>query len=235
MPLTRTSQLELLDRIDGAIATPALAGNLRDIRRANRWFGGTRAMLGAVLPVIRALGANGATVAILDLATGSADIPAAILDRAEREKLAVTILATDLEPHILAEARAVERPGLRLDVADARSLPYSDAAFDIVLLSLALHHFEPEDAVPVLAEMRRVGRRALIVNDLERSRVGLAGAWLFGNALTRNPMTRHDAPLSVRRAYTRAEARAMARAAGWADISTRTVVPFRYLLRGTPS
>jgi hypothetical protein len=101
-------------------------------------------------------------------------------------------------------------------------------------MSLALHHLETEQAIRALAEMRRVGRRLLVVNDLERSRAGLGGAWLFSRVLTRNRLTRHDAPLSVRRAYTRAEALALARTAGWVDPVVRAVVPFRFVLIGTP-
>jgi hypothetical protein len=53
--------------------------------------------------------------------------------------------------------------------------------------------------------------------------------------LTTNVMTRNDAPLSVRRAYTRHEALALAHAAGWHGARVRPVVPFRYLLSGRPA
>lgn len=237
LSLARTSQLELLDNLTDVTpdAQRELVENLRDIRRANRWFGGTGAVLRAVMPVLRASAGRNEPVRILDVATGSADIPLAIADRAAREGWKVEIVATDIAPDVLAVARAAERPGtISIENADALALPYEDGAFDIVTLSLALHHFEPDDGLRVLEEMRRVGRRSLIVNDLERSRMGLAGAWLFSRALTRNGMTRHDAPLSVRRAYTPAEAAAIARAAGWRETNVRRVIPFRYVLAGTP-
>jgi SAM-dependent methyltransferase len=215
------------------VAPPELAGNLRDIRRANRWFGGTRAVVRAMQGA--GSGERGAgVVTVLDLATGSADIPLAIVEKARREGWRVAVTATDVQPAVLAVARAAERPGLlRVEAADARDLPYADASFDVVTLSLALHHFEPDDATRVLREMRRVGR-LLLVNDLERSRPGLAAAWLFAHLLTRNRLTRHDAPLSVRRAYPRSEALALARAAGWRAARVRRVVPFRFVLTGTP-
>jgi hypothetical protein len=55
-----------------------------------------------------------------------------------------------------------------------------------------------------------------VVNDLVRSRPGFLGAQLLGALLSDNPLTRHDGPASVRRAYTRAELRDLARAAGLA-------------------
>jgi hypothetical protein len=75
----------------------------------------------------------------------------------------------------------------------------------------------------------------MLVNDLERSWAGYAGAWLFGRLLTSNPMTRNDAPLSVRRAYTRPEALALAHAAGWHGARVRYSVPHRYVLTGRPA
>jgi ubiquinone/menaquinone biosynthesis C-methylase UbiE len=230
--MQRTNATELLDHDAGEIPQKELADNLRDIRRANRYFGGARAVLRAIGPVLTP---GGAPIAILDVATGSADIPAAIVALAERRGVPVRVVATDLQPDVLAVARAAARPGiLVVEEADARALPYADDTFDIVTLSLALHHFAPEEATRVLAEMRRVGRRLLVVNDLERSRPAYIGAWLMGHCLTRNRLTRHDAPLSVRRAYTRAEALALARDAGWHDARARGAFAFRYVLTGAP-
>jgi SAM-dependent methyltransferase len=233
LPLARTARLELLDNLNAGVSEQELSANLRDIRRANRWFGGTRAVFSALRPLLAE--PRAAPLSVLDLATGSADIPLALANEAQRRGWRVRITATDQQPDVLAVARGAERPGvIAVEAADARDLPYADGAFDTVLLSLALHHFEPEDALRVLQEMRRVGRRLLLVNDLERSRMGLAGAWLFSHTMTRNRLTRHDAPLSVRRAYTLPEVRALARAAGWQSPEVRRAIPFRYVLTGTP-
>lgn len=235
MPLRRSSRIELLDQADTGVTTAELRGNLRDIRRANRFFGGTRAVLLTLPNLIRQCHDGVAPVTILDLATGSADIPLAIAARADVHGWDVRITATDAQTEIVAIARAAERERrVTIEQADARDLPYGNGSFDIVLLSLALHHFDSWDAKRVLGEMRRVGRRALVVNDLERSRAGLAGAWLFSRALTTNRLTRHDAPLSVRRAYTPREAQELAHEAGWTATSVRRVAPFRFVMTGRP-
>jgi ubiquinone/menaquinone biosynthesis C-methylase UbiE len=236
LPLTRSSQIELLDHAAESASSDDLAGNLRDIRLANRLFGGTRAVLTGLPMLFEESRERGSSsVTLLDLATGSADIPLAIASMAERRGWNLHITATDSQAAVVESARSAERPGqIAVEQADARALPYADDSFDIVLLSLALHHFEPCDALTVLREMRRVGRRALLVNDLERSRMGLIGAWLFSHALTTNRMTRHDAPLSVRRAYTRPEAYELARRAGWQAATVRRALPFRLVLTGRP-
>lgn len=214
-PFPRAARLELLDRLDDNRLISELDTNLRDIRRSNRYLGGASALLSQLWPYLNAT----QPVSLLDVATGSADIPIMIARRAARQHLPVAIVATDIAKPVLNEARRqVDRSGLkaiRTEQADALALPYRDAEFDLVTCSLALHHFDPRRAVIVLSEMRRVARRAVFVNDLERSRLAWIGAWLLAHGTTRNRLTRHDAPLSVQRAYTKEEILGLCRQAGW--------------------
>ena len=48
-------------------------------------------------------------------------------------------------------------------VCPAEQLPFADASFDVVVCRLALHHFD--DAPAALAEMARVSRRLVVVED----------------------------------------------------------------------
>ena len=77
------------------------------------------------------------------------------------------------------------------------------------------------DAVRALTEMGRVARRGIIVNDLVRTWPGYLGAWLLGMCTTTNRLTRHDAPLSVLRAWTADELHTMAADAGLTDVTVR--------------
>ena len=82
-----------------------------------------------------------------------------------------------------------------------------------------VHHLDPGDAQAFLRELARVARLGIVVNDLERGLVYRLGAWLTLHALTRNRFTLHDGPLSVRRAYTRAEMRDLLDGAGLRPIA----------------
>ncbi len=112
-------------------------------------------------------------------------------------------------------------------MADARCLPFADASVDVVTCSLALHHQLPDDGVAMLAEMRRVARLGIVVNDIVRCWKGYWGAWLLSRVASRNPLTRHDGPLSVRRAYTRPEMVALARRAGLGPLAFRGFLGYR--------
>jgi hypothetical protein len=96
-----------------------------------------------------------------------------------------------------------------------------------VTCSLALHHFDPAGAVQVLREMNRLCRTGFIVNDLRRGAIGYGATWLASRLTTRNRLTRHDAPLSVRRAYTPIELRSLLDEAGVVDAEIKTVPWFR--------
>ena len=213
--------------LDGPLDDAAtLAGNLRDLRRANALLGGVGLSREALDALVGAEAGRSAAIELLDVGTGGADIPIALLAdwRARGRRLAIT--AIDERPEVVAAAR-LARPaiasveGLKLEVGDGLALPFADRSFDVAHTSLVAHHLEPGEAVRLFSEMVRVSRRGIVVNDLARGRVALLGAWLLGRLATRNPYSRHDAPLSVRRAYTLVEMHALLAVAGLRPIATR--------------
>lgn len=206
-----------------------LAANLADIRRINALLGWTSLAARTVVAEMERRGLRSAT--LLDVASGSADIPLAIARHAARRNLQIRLTITDLNPHIvrIAASRAAALAAVRVERQDALSLPYPNGSYDFGLCTLALHHFDPAHATALLAELRRVSRQILVF-DVLRSRLAYAGAWLMTRALPMHPMTRHDAPVSVLRAYNADELRQLARDAGLTDATVRVAFPFRLLL-----
>jgi ubiquinone/menaquinone biosynthesis C-methylase UbiE len=225
--------IDAVELLDGPLDDPAaLAGNLRDLARINRWLGGASLSASA----IDTLADGHAELRVLDVGTGGADIPMALLENARTTGRRLTIVAVDdrtevLDAAVLARPAVATTPGLELRLSDGRGLPDPDASVDIAHTSLVLHHLTPSDAVTMLRELARVARLGIVVNDVTRSRLGWIGAWLLGHLLTRNRFTRHDAPLSVRRAYTAAEMTALLREAGLEPVRVvRGVVGQRYAI-----
>jgi ubiquinone/menaquinone biosynthesis C-methylase UbiE len=91
---------------------------------------------------------------------------------------------------------------------DAFALPFRDGSLELVSCALMAHHLGPDEIVRFVNEALRVARVAVLINDLRRSRMHLAAVYA-GFALYRSRLTRHDAPASVRRAYTRRELQAI--------------------------
>jgi SAM-dependent methyltransferase len=223
----RVAEPELLDQPDHDPTW--LAGNLADLRRVNRWLGGVRLTIAGLEYLCGDL-RPGSPFSVVDLATGSADIPAAVADWAARRGLRARILATDINAAILRLAARECAGPVEFARADARHLPFADDSFDVATCSLVLHHLDREEAVAMLREMGRAARRGIIVNDLVRNWLGYAGAWLLSRALTANPMTRHDAPLSARRAYTRREMMVLAARAGLCPVACTGYLGYRVAL-----
>jgi ubiquinone/menaquinone biosynthesis C-methylase UbiE len=185
-----------------------LAENLRDVAFANARFGGTA-------PVVRAVRTLDARH-ILDVGSGAGDVPLALVRDAAARGVTLHVTCLDRSEQMLEIARRATRgdPAFTFVRGEGERLPFAAGAFDAVTCTLALHHFEPPAARALLRELRRVARVTPIVCDLRRSASAYAATWLWSRTC-RNRLTRHDAPLSVRRAYTPPEALALARDAGW--------------------
>lgn len=229
MLVSHFERRQAMEILDGQSWRPdELRANLRDIRRVNRWGGGTAAVVNELPRLLRDISPE-RCVSILDLATGSADIPVAIESWAARRGRQVHLIASDWSEGILAVARdhAADLGKIEFTRYDARDVPLDDEAVDITLCSLALHHFEPDQAVRVLSEMKRLSRVGCVVNDLVRSRAGYATAVATSRLLTRNRLTRNDAPLSVLRAYTSTELSDLLASAEWEGSTVKRRPLFR--------
>ncbi len=217
---------ELLD--DASHDVRVLEQSLGHVAQVNRFLGGHSAALSAIKDLLVA----GRTLRVLDIGTGSADIPREIVLAARRAHAGLHITATDLHPQMreIAASACAQYPEIDIDSADAFSLPYADASFDVALLSLTLHHFEDDEPVRALREAGRVAR-LVVVNELERGWMNYIGAHLLGATLwRRNVLTRHDGPLSVLRAFKGSEIIAIARAAGLTNIRLRKRWFFRLVM-----
>jgi ubiquinone/menaquinone biosynthesis C-methylase UbiE len=233
-------RLECEERIDTQDPSEEdFARSFADVARVNRYLGGTDAVLRALPPLVDLVPAD-RPVRLLDLATGSADIPRAIVAAFRRGRFGagrrVEITALDNHPKVLAYARKQTPPDaypeIRVVEGDAFALPYPDHAFDITLCSLAFHHFGYERCVALLREMNRVSSAGFIVNDLLRDAVACGLIWLLTRVVRAHPLTRHDAPVSVLRAYTVAEYAAMCRDAELSRYAVRLAPMYRVVITG---
>ena len=208
--LPRRREPEWMD--DDAVGEEDLRRSLRFIQRINSLLGYTRSIL-RHLERFSARWKPGDRIDILDLATGSADIPRAILAWARERKLDVHITAVDRHPvtaRVAAEGGSDSR--LRIVQADVFDLPFPERSFDYALCAMFLHHLDEEQIVSVLAAMDRLARRGIIASDLLRHRRALL--WIKAFTAFSPPMIRHDAVTSVRQALIKAEVLTLRERAG---------------------
>jgi ubiquinone/menaquinone biosynthesis C-methylase UbiE len=211
------NETELLDSMTG-VDESALEGTLRDIRRANIFGLGTWVVKHHLEKLLAETG-HTSPLSVLDIATGSGDIPEELCRWAEKRGIDLTVTLADISPEILLVARRrIVKAGLgakaQYVVCDACNLPFAGARFDVVTCSLAFHHLDLRQAHATMKQMQRVARIGFIINDVYRS----WGAWYMARALVRlttgNYLTRHDGPASVLRSYTPRELARISRNAG---------------------
>src|SRR6059036_1287056 len=185
--------------LDGRVPPADLAATLADLDRLNAWFGGHALSLARVRRAAAATpGAR--TLRVVDVGGGDGAFARRVVLWARRAGRRVRVLVVDADAGTaaLAAAACAAYPEISVLRADARALPLTTDAADVVHAGLTLHHFEPDDAVRALREMRRACRGRLVVNDLARTPLALGLVWLVTRVLPMHWMSRHDGPLSVR-------------------------------------
>lgn len=226
----RDRQPEIMDQpgLDAGLHSQALDG-LQLINRLSRTAAGLWGPVRALareLPDLRPL-------RILDIASGGGDVALGLAHAAARDGIAVAIEGRDISPtaiyyaNNLAERLAITN--VAFHECDVLRDPLPDD-FDVITCSLFLHHLSEQDAEQLLRRMTASARQLVVVSDLRRTRIGYFLAQLVGRVLTRSPVVRVDAPLSVAAAFSCEEAFELAARAGMVGATIVKRWPQRFVL-----
>ena len=208
--------------------------SLEDVRLVNRYLGGYRVLLYYIRNFIKRHPLEKEFL-VLDLATGSADQPIAVVDMARQLNVKIKVVALDINSKMLNYAHEKIRayPEIHLIQGDIHSPPFGENSFDVVMNSLSLHHFTRIQAVNILRIADFMSRSGFIINDLNRSRIAYAFILILTRVVTKNRLTRHDAPVSVMNAFTPSELAEMAQEAGVKYFTVNRHFPYRIGLVST--
>ncbi len=219
---------------DFSITDARLTRALRDLRWTNRLLGGYAATNAVLDPLFR----RHDHLRVLDVGCGGGDYLVRFARRGAQFGCVTELIGVDANPVTVGHAQAyldaqlspTLRSQVRVEIEDALNLPYDDESVDIVHAALFLHHFHGEAAVRLLAEMQRIARRGLLVNDLHRHPLAYVGIWLLSRGLRMAPMVQHDGPISVRRGFWRDDLRSLGRRAQLPSPTIRWHWAFRWTL-----
>ena len=206
------TELEWMDKPQPV--TAELSTDLHNLRQLNRYFG-SYALIAHFLQ--RWIQPNG-KLDVLDLATGSGDIPRIVVDHARKIGATVRVDAIDQQQSTLEIARSLSRDYQEINFRQGNILTFANAdKYDLVFCTLVLHHFSEEEASLLLRQCRNLSRRFVLVSDLRRSWFTSIGVYLLTAFVFRDPMTRNDGRVSAARAFSFSELRSLAERAGWKD------------------
>jgi ubiquinone/menaquinone biosynthesis C-methylase UbiE len=203
--------------------------SMADVERANDLLGGTRAALKELEP---ALGELSKCATLLDVGTGTADIPAAARTLAAQRGVTLRTIGFDLSPVL------VERHRRRNDAVvrgNALQLPFRDKSIDIVMCSQVLHHFPEREARKLITEMNRVARARVVISDLRRSFIAAGGLWLASFLLSFHSVSRHDGVVSIMRGFVPEELSELVRAGAGTTPPVHRRPGFRITTSWTPA
>lgn len=190
---------ELLD--DPGADPSRVTESLRNIARANRWFGGASAVR---YGLSRTLGATraGSELTLADLGTGLGDLPQVAVRWGAARGIRIRPIGVELNR--IAAGLAARR-GLPTVLACAGAPPFRDRSVDVVLVSQVAHHLTSRSVVELLRTCDRLARRAVIVADLRRSRFATSAFWGGAQLLGFDDVTIADGMTSIRRGFSRRE------------------------------
>jgi SAM-dependent methyltransferase len=217
---------ELMDVAE--MSDAELAEMLAQLRVINRRLGGLSTTRRALDGLLARVGRPSGSWSVLDIGGGSGDAAEAVLAWG---RAPVSVTTMDLDARTAAEAarRLASTPGAKAVRGDLFDVPAK--SHDVVHAALFLHHFDGDAAVRALRRMAEIARVGVVVNDLRRHPVPWTLIRWLTAAFSRNRFIRHDAPLSVARAFAADDWPRLGAAAGL-DVVARRTWAWRWAVNG---
>lgn len=186
---------ELLDHPDADPGT--VRESLHHIARSNRWFGGWLAVRRGLTRILSGI-PEGTTLTLLDVGTGNGDLPGRAVRWCSQRGIRLVTLGIERHP---TAAELAQQTGMSILLGCAGSLPVRPRSVDIVLASQLIHHLTPDAIVNFVEQADRIARLGVVIADLRRSPLALAGFWIGARLLRFDMATRADGMTSVRRGF----------------------------------
>lgn len=189
---------------DLTLASEELRQNLEELETINTWLGGYAPVLRA-LEELRPRFPSGRPLRLADLGSGGGDTLRQIARWARRQGVAVELTGVDANAFMLdyATRRSTDYPEIRYQQADIFTAEFQQQSFDVLTASLFCHHFPDEQLATLLRRWHQQARIAVVINDLHRHFLAYYSIRWLTRLLGGSRLVRHDAPLSVARAFTR--------------------------------
>ena len=216
---------------DLTLANDALRQNLDELETINTWLGGYEPVLNG-LARLRNQFPQGRPLRVADLGSGGGDTLRHVARWARKKGISVELTGIDANPFMLeyAAAKSQEYPEISYQKFDIFSPEFQRQPYDVVMSSLFCHHFTDEELVAMLRQWQQQAQVAVIINDLHRHWLAYHSIKWLTRLLGGSYLVQHDAPMSVARAFRRADWEALLARAGITRYELRWHWAFRWQL-----
>jgi collagenase-like PrtC family protease len=197
----RSTTKEFLDQPD---CDPSLiAESHRFMEKVNGCFGGTRIVRRFLSAETRCRDIK-FPLRILDIGSGSCDIPLEISRWARASAIPIEITCIEVSDQAIAIARRklalANDPAVHLLQEDVFTHQPAEP-YDCAVASMCFHHFDNEQILTLLQRLRSFVTHRVLINDLHRTPLASFGAGLLLDCSGARPGVRHDALLSIERGF----------------------------------
>ena len=216
--LKRRYKAELMD--DFSIQDERIDLALHELKLVNTFLGG-KATTAKGFRILHKRANIFRTLKVLDVGSGGADV---FSNNAEN----LSIIALDRNPRTCAYIQ--QHSPFTAVCGDAQQLSFEPKSFDVVHASLFLHHFSEKEMTNLLRSFAEVSKLGIIINDLRRSILALAGIKIFTMIFSKSSMVKNDAPLSVLRGFSKRELQSVLSDCGFKHFVIKRTWAFRWLV-----
>ena len=221
----RSYQKEILDRDDIPFAD--IERNMLELDIINTWLGGHAISISGLQRLV----GRRKLVSICEIGCGGGDNLRALVRWCRRKGIHVRITGIDLNAHCIAVAKERWQEGAAEWIhSDYRTVVFGREKPDIIFSSLFCHHFTEEELIAQLKWMEANAGAGWFINDLHRHIMAYHSIRLLTKWFSNSYLVKNDAPLSVRRGFTRQEWLELLRHAGIDDYKVQWKWAFRWLV-----
>ncbi len=201
----RSDATEIMD--DWNEGGPAMDQTLHELDNVNRFLGGNAVSTNGLQKLLKDRPKDSSTYTIADLGCGSGDMLRRMAHWGRANNVSLLLTGVDANHNIVEFAREQSKAlsEISYTVSDIFSPAFQARSFDILHCSLFTHHFDDDAFVKLLAQMKTQAKLGIIINDLHRHFLAYYAIKYITKAISRSDMVKHDAPVSVLRAFTKKE------------------------------
>lgn len=222
----RSDQQEMMD--DMTCSGQEVRQTLHELEVINAWLGGNGVTLEGVSRLIDGIPPE-TTVTVADLGCGGGDIAERIRRLLTSKGLKGEVTGLDANANIVRIAEETF-PDVHFDVVNIFSDEFTQLRFDIVTATLFFHHIDSRILAAFIRQLLGQTRIGIVINDIHRHWFSFHSIRWLTRIFSRSAMVRHDAPVSVLRAFSRKELEEILTEAGVKRYTIRWRWAFRWLV-----
>lgn len=223
---TRSSELEIMD--DLAYTGTLMDRTLFELEVINKWLGGNNVTIGGLKELLGNITSDSVTVA--DLGCGRGDMLRLIDSWAKKNNRHVNLIGVDANPYIVNAAKENLKlfPHIKFQTINIFSREFESQRFDVVIGTLFYHHFSNTELIQFFRQLKDQIKIGFVINDIHRHPLAYYSISLLTKLFSKSSMVKFDAPLSVRRAFTKKELLEILDSAGIEKFTIRWKWAFRW-------